>query len=91
MWLGGLGTEDGFLYWDDEKNRYYDMELLKEAFLRAQQNGNFPGWTWEDFLAQYFYPSGKHHVPVGEPWVLLILALGYVGYVFVRRIRIREV
>jgi hypothetical protein len=42
-------------------------------------------------LAQYFNPSGKHHVPLGEPWVLLILALAYVGYVFIRRTRAREV
>ena len=89
-WLSGLGADGGYLY-GDENNRYYDMDKLRAAFDAAQQNGNFPGWTWEDFLAQYFYPSGKHHVPLGEPWVLLILALAYVGYVFIRRTRAREV
>ncbi len=90
-WLKGLGAGDGFLYVDGEGNRYYDMTLLKLAFDAAQQNGNFPGMSWEDFLAQYFNPSSKHHVPLGEPWVLLILALAYVGYVFIRRTRAREV
>lgn len=84
IWLSGLGAEDGYLYSDDAGNRYYDMELLKQAFLAAQQNGNFPGWTWEDFLNEYFNPSGKHFVPVGEPWMLLILALGYAAFRFVR-------
>ena len=92
-WLSGLGAEGGYLYSDDAGNRYYDMELLKQAFLAAQQNGNFPGWTWEDFLAKYFNADGqnKHFVPLGEPWMLLILALAYVGYVFIRRTRAREV
>lgn len=90
-WLKGLGAGDGFLYVDGEDNRYYDMALLHDAFVNAQKNGNFPGWDWEDFLNEYFNPSDKHHVPVGEPWVLLILALAYVGYVFIRRTRAREV
>jgi hypothetical protein len=90
-WLKGLGAGDGFLYVDDEGNRYYDMALLYDAFIDAQKNGDFPGWTWEDFLDQYFTPSSKHNVPLGEPWVLLILALAYVGYVFIRRSRAREV
>ena len=90
-WLKSLKAEGGYLYSDDAGNRYYDMALLEQAFYAAQQNGNFPGWTWEDFLNEYFNPSGKHFVPVGEPWVLLILALAYVGYVFIRRTRAREV
>lgn len=91
IWLNGLGAEGGYLYSDDAGNRYYDMELLKQAFLAAQQNGNFPGWTWDDFLNEYFNPSGKHFMPVGEPWILLILALAYVGYVFIRRARARGI
>lgn len=91
-WLSGLGAEEGYLY-GDENNRYYDMDKLHDAFDAAQEAGNFPGWTWERFLAEYFNADGqdKHHVPVGEPWVLLILALAYVGYVFIRRTRAREV
>jgi hypothetical protein len=77
VWLGGLGTEDGFLYWDEDGNRYYDMDLLHQAFDEAKKNGQLPGWTWEDFLAQFFDPSTKHNVPVGEAWALLVMALGY--------------
>lgn len=88
-WLNGLGVGNGYLYADDEGNRYYDMEALR-AYFEANKD-HFPGWTWEDFLAQFFNQQDRHRVPLGEPWVLLILALTYVGYVFVRRIRIREV
>ena len=90
-WLDGLGVGDGYLYSDDEGNRYYDMGALRDYF--EKNKDNFPGWDWEDFLAQFFNQQDKHHhrVPVGEPWLLLILALAYVGYVFIRRIRVREV
>jgi hypothetical protein len=88
-WLKSLDDEGGYLYSDEDGNRYYDMALLEQAFYAAQQKGNFPGWTWKDFLDYYFTPSGKHFVPVGEPWVLLILALGYVGCMLVRRARTR--
>ena len=93
IWLSGLGTEDGYLYTDDAGHRYYDMALLEQAFYAAQQNGNLPSLTWDEFLAQYFNADGqnKHYAPLGEPWVLLILALAYVGYVFIRRARAREV
>ena len=79
FWLSGLGTESGFLY-GDENNRYYDMAKLYEAFVQAQKEGNFPGWTWERFLEEYFNAEGqdKHHVPLGEAWVLLAMALVYV-------------
>lgn len=88
-WLNGLGVGNGYLYADDEGNRYYDMEALR-AYFEANKD-HFPGWTWEDFLAQFFNQQDKHRVPLGEPWLLLILALAYVGYVFVRRIRAHEV
>ena len=88
-WLDGLGTGDGYLYSDAEGNRYYDMEALR-AYFEANKD-NFPGWTWDDFLKQFFDQQDRHRVPVGEPWVLLILALAYVGYVFIRRTRAREV
>lgn len=79
FWLSGLGTESGFLY-GDENNRYYDMAKLHEAFVQAQKEGNFPGWTWERFLEEYFNAEGqnKHHVPLGEAWALLAMALVYV-------------
>ena len=88
-WLNGLDVGNGYLYADDEGNRYYDMEALR-AYFEANKD-HFPGWTWEDFLAQFFNQQDKHRVPLGEPWLLLILALAYVGYVFVRRIRICEI
>lgn len=91
IWLSGLDAAGGYLYSDDSGNRYYDMALLYEAFINAQKNGNFPGWTWEDFLDKFFDQQNKHRVPLGEPWVLLILALAYVGYVFIRRTRARGI
>ena len=75
-WLDGLGVGDGYLYSDDEGNRYYDMEALRAYF--ENNKDNFPGWTWEDFLAQFFNQQDKHRVPVGEAWVLLAMALVYV-------------
>ena len=75
-WLDGLGVGDGYLYSDDEGNRYYDMEALRAYF--ENNKDNFPGWTWEDFLAQFFDQQDKHRVPVGEVWVLLVMALGYM-------------
>lgn len=79
FWLTGLGSDEGFLY-GDENNRYYDMATLHIAFDQAQKEGNFPGWTWERFLDEYFNAEGqnKHHVPLGEAWVLLAMALVYV-------------
>jgi hypothetical protein len=71
-WLNGLGAGDGFLYVDGEGNRYYDMDLLQKAFEDAQKNSQFPGMTWEQFLDEFFDPSGRHNVPVGEPWILLL-------------------
>ena len=91
-WLKGLGVDDGFLYVDGEGNRYYNLDELREAFERAQKNGQFPGWDWDMFLKQFFNnkeANNRHFVPVGEPWVLLILALGYVGYMVIRRSRVR--
>ena len=77
VWLNSLGSEGGFLYWDEDDNRYYDMDLLHQAFDEAKKNGQLPGWTWEDFLAQFFDSSTKHNVPLGEAWALLAMALGY--------------
>lgn len=78
-WLNGLGAGEGFLYVDGEGNRYYDMDLLKETFEKLKSEGNLPGYlSWEDFLAQYFDQTGKHNVPLGEAWVLLLMAVAYV-------------
>lgn len=88
-WLDGMTVGEGspFLY-DDGGVRYYDYETLK-AWFEANKD-NLPGWTWEQFLMEFFNnPSPKYAFPVGEPWALLILALGYVGYMLVRRARTR--
>jgi hypothetical protein len=78
-------------YVGEDGVKYYDYQTLHDAFIEAQRNGNFPGWTWEQFLENFFNPSKNYDFPLGEAWVLLILALAYVGYVFIRRIRAREV
>lgn len=74
-WLQTLGAGQGLLYTIGDQ-RYYDMDLLKQAFEAAIASGNMPGVTWEEFLAQYFNADGqnKHFVPLGEPWILLLLA-----------------
>lgn len=86
-WLDGFKGETGVVYIDGVL--YFDYDALEEWFAEAQKDGNFPGWTWEQFLNEFFNPSSKYAFPVGEPWVLLILALGYVGYMLVRRARTR--
>ena len=74
-WLQTLGTEQGLLYTIGDQ-RYYDMDLLKQAFEAAIASGNMPGVTWDEFLAQYFYADGQntHFQPLGEPWILLLFA-----------------
>ena len=91
-WLDGLGAGSGWVSGEAGGIRYYNLDELHDAFDAAQKNGQFPGWTWEEFLAQFFNNSEvneRHFVPLGEPWALLILALGYVGYMLVRRARTR--
>ena len=86
-WLDGLGEGSGWVSGDAGGIRYYNLDELREAFEAAQKNGQFPGWTWQDFLDQFFNNedvNSRHFVPLGEPWVLLILALGYAMFRFVR-------
>lgn len=73
-WLQTLGTEQGLLYTIGDQ-RYYDMDLLKQAFEAAIASGNMPGVTWDEFLAQYFLGGqNTHFQPLGEPWILLLFA-----------------
>ena len=91
-WLDGLGEGSGWVSGEAGGIRYYNLDELHEAFDAAQKNGQLPGWTWEMFLEQFFNnkeANNRHFVPLGEPWVLLILALGYVGYMLVRSARTR--
>lgn len=89
-WLDGMdGTDDPFLY-EDGGIRYYDEAALR-AWFEANKD-NFPSLTWDQFLAYFngeFDGAKKYAFPVGEPWALLVLALGYVGYMVVRRARTR--
>ena len=89
-WLDGMdGTDDPFLY-EDGGVRYYDEAALR-AWFEANKD-NFPSLTWDEFLAYFngeFNGAKKYAFPVGEPWALLVLALGYVGYMLVRRVRTR--
>lgn len=88
-WLNGYEGIGGT--YRDGDVLYFDYKTLQKWFEDAQAAGNFPGWTWEKFLNEFFNPSSNYAFPVGEPWVLLILALAYVGYVFIRRTRAREI
>lgn len=86
-WLDGLGAGSGWVSGEVGGIRYYNLDELKAAFELAQKNGNFPGWTWDMFLAEFFNNkdvNNRHFLPVGEPWALLILALGYAAFRFVR-------
>ena len=62
-------------YVGEDGVKYYDYQTLYNAFITAQKNGNFPGWTWEQFLENFFNPSEKYDFPLGEAWVLLAMAL----------------
>ena len=86
-WLDGFEGQPGVENIDGVL--YFDYETLKAWFEAAQAEGNFPGWTWDLFLEKFFDPSTDYAFPVGEPWALLILALGYVGYMLVLRARTR--
>ena len=86
-WLDGFEGQSGVENIDGVL--YFDYETLKAWFEEAQKNGEFPGLTWDLFLKKFFDPSPDYAFPVGEPWALLILALGYVGYMLVRRARTR--
>ena len=91
-WLDGMTAGEGnpFLY-EDGGIRYYDEAALR-AWFEANKDDNFPGLTWDEFLEYFngeFNGAKKYAFPVGEPWALLVLALGYVGYMLVRRVRTR--
>ena len=81
-WLASIVTDpNNYLYYAN--NVYYFSEAdLYALFQAASQSGNFPGLTWEQFL-KWFSPysageGAKYKFPVGEPWILLLLAIGLV-------------
>ena len=81
-WLGTVvGTESNYLYCIDGVY-YFSEQGLRALFEAAQKDNNFPGLTWEEFLTWFSpYSAGegaKYKFPVGEPWILLLLAIGLV-------------
>ena len=88
-WLKTLeGTESNYLYCIDGVY-YFSESTLRALFEAAQSSGNFPGLTWEEFLtwfSRYSADEGAtYQFPVGEPWVLLILAVLYAVFLLWRR------
>ena len=81
-WLGTMvKTESNYLYCIDGVY-YFSEQGLRELFEAAQKDNNFPGLTWEKFL-EWFSPysadeGATYKFPVGEPWILLLLAIGLV-------------
>lgn len=85
-WLDKVPYMEDYIGEDGVK--YYDYQTLYNAFIEAQRNGNFPGWTWEQFLENFFNPSEKYDFPLGEAWVLLVMALGYALVMWIRSRRV---
>ncbi len=86
IWLNSLGYGDGFLYVDEDGNRYYDMKALEAAFSDAKDN--YPDLTWEEFMEWFNNQEGsgiRHYVPIGDAWCVLLLALVYAVVVYVKR------
>lgn len=82
VWLGTkVETESNYLYCIDGVY-YFSEQGLRELFEAAKKDNNFPDLTWEEFLSwfsQYSAGEGaKYKFPVGEPWILLLLAIGLV-------------
>ena len=69
-WLNTL-TEGGMFIEEKDGVRYYSERELYAYFIANQDN--FPGLTWDEFLA-YINGGQTEHVlvPVGEPWILLL-------------------
>lgn len=71
-WLNTL-TEGGMFIEEKDGKRYYSERELYAYFIANQDN--FPGLTWDEFLAYINGGQTKHVlVPVGEPWILLLFA-----------------
>ena len=76
-----VGTESNYLYCIDGVY-YFSEQGLRELFEAAKKDTNFPDLTWEEFLSWFSkYSAGEnatYKFPVGEPWILLLLAIGLV-------------
>lgn len=73
IWERWLNTLTGGGMFIEEKDgvRYYSERELYAYFIANQDN--FPGLTWDEFLAYINGGQTKHVlVPLGEPWILLL-------------------
>lgn len=78
--LGGYsGTTDGI--------GYFDEATLKAYYESLKGSDNMPGFTWEEVKAWFaqggdnpIYSLSTNPTPVGDAWMLLLLALGYALY-----------
>ena len=82
----GLGGYTGLI----DGTHYFDLAALKAYYEQLIAGNNMPGFTWEEILTWFNTQEGTktydfNPLPVGEPWVLLILAALYAVYLLWRR------
>lgn len=82
----GLGGYSG----QTDGTYYFDLAALKAYYEQLIAGNNMPGFTWEEILNWFNTQEGTktydfNPLPVGEPWVLLILAVLYAVYLLWRR------
>lgn len=69
---------------------YFDLAALKAYYEALIAGNNMPGFTWEEILTWFNTQEGTktydfNPLPVGEPWVLLFLAVLYAVYLLWHR------
>lgn len=82
----GLGGYTG----ETDGTYYFDLATLKAYYEALIADNNMPTFTWEEILNWFNGQVGTkkydfNPLPVGEPWVLLILAALYAVYLLWRR------
>ena len=82
----GLGGYTG----ETDGTYYFDLATLKAYYEALVAGNNMPTFTWEEILTWFNTQEGTktydfNPLPVGEPWVLLILAVLYAVYLLWRR------
>lgn len=82
----GLGGYTGEI----DGTYYFDLATLKAYYEALIAGNNMPTFTWEQILDWFNGQEGTKEydfnpLPVGEPWVLLILAVLYAVYLLWRR------
>ena len=82
----GLGGYTGEI----DGTYYFDLAALKAYYEALIAGNNMPGFTWEEILTWFNTQEGTktydfNPLPVGEPWVLLILSALYAVYLLWRR------